>query len=133
MTEKNDPCRACRIRNSTSPALVNSSHGRYPLPPAARSGVRSYGAAPIRSVTSRSDQVQQRHPDRLPDQVHAITGTQHLEQLNRADWDKATGGLRQRVTSSFPTEDPAAYFTPPRRTSNPTTPRDAPHPTVFAG
>jgi len=40
------------------------------------------------------DQLLHHEPDRLADQVHAITGTERLEQLgHRADWDRAIGEI----------------------------------------
>jgi hypothetical protein len=48
---KNDPARSLGIRSSRSPAVVVSTLGRWPLRWASRSGVRSWGAAPITAVS----------------------------------------------------------------------------------
>src|SRR4051812_9603524 len=54
MTGKNDPFRSFGIRSSTSPAWVASNRSRAPLRSVVRDSVRSYLAAPIRSVASAS-------------------------------------------------------------------------------
>ncbi|GAA3518705.1 hypothetical protein GCM10022263_03050 [Nocardioides daeguensis] len=63
------------------------------------------------------------HPDRLTDQIHAITGTNASSSPERADWDKAIGRVSfsvslRRFTPKIPPM--AAYVTQPRRRpSNP--------------
>jgi hypothetical protein len=84
MTGKNEPFRSLGIRGSTSPALVDNDLVRWPLRSVPRDSVRSYGAAPIRSVASASiNSCNATRTDRLADQVHAVTGTEHLEQLGQ--------------------------------------------------
>jgi hypothetical protein len=69
MVGKNDPLRSFGMRSSTSPAWVASSRGRAPLRSVLRDSVRSYRAAPIRSVASASHQ------------VDAFAGAERLEQF----------------------------------------------------
>ena len=81
MTGKNDPLRSFGIRSSTSPALVASSRARAPLRSVTRvlGALVAGGADPLGRLGF--DQLLHHHPDRLADQIHAVTGTERLEQL----------------------------------------------------
>lgn len=49
------------------------------------------GADPLDGFGFGFDQVLHHHPDRLTDEIDAVTGVERLEQLGQADWDKAIG------------------------------------------
>src|SRR3954447_26745342 len=127
MTGKNDPFRSLGIRSSTSPAWVASNRSRAPLRSVVRDPVRSYLAAPIRSVASASIRscMTIRTDSRTRSTPSPVRNASSSS--DTADWDKAIGGFPSVSAWPYtPKISPmAAYFTPPRRTSNPTTPRDA--------
>ena len=66
--------------------------------------------------------------DRLPDQVHAFPGAEHLQQFDRADWDKAIGEISFGAYLAVHTKnlaDGPTYLEATPLPPNPTTPRDS--------
>src|SRR4051794_1696514 len=105
MTGKNDPLRNLGIRSSTSPPLVVSSRSRAPLRSVVRVSLRSYRAAPIRSVASasisscitiRTDSRTRSTPSPAPNASSSS---------DRADWGRAIGELLFDVCLAVHTED----------------------------
>ena len=80
MTGKNDPCRSFGIRSSTSPAWVATSRGRDPFRSVTR--LVAFVAAGADDLAGLGlDQFLHHQPDRFADQVHALPGTERLQQL----------------------------------------------------
>ena len=64
----------------------------------------------------------------VTDQIHAVTGTERIQQLGQGRLGQGHRWFSFSACLVVHTEDPAdgPYLTSTRRTSNPTTPRDAP-------
>ena len=114
------PLRSFGIRSSTSPALVDSSRGRCPLRSVTRvsAALVRCGADPLGRLGF--DQFLQHQPDRLTDQIHAVTGAERLEQLGQGRlgqghrWTPscALGRSHRRSRRWPPHVDPAGYLKP---------------------
>src|SRR4051794_17947956 len=92
MTGKNDPSRSWGIRSSTSPAGVASNRSRAPLPSVTRVWVRSYFAAPARSVASAS--INSCMTIRTDSRIRSTPSPVRNASSNSdtADWGRAIGG-----------------------------------------
>src|SRR3954447_2288331 len=129
MTGKNDPFRSLGIRSSTSPAWVANNRSRPPLRSVVRDSVRSYLAAPIRSVASASINscITIRTDSRIKSTPSPVRNASSSS--DTADWGRAIGADSfNGEYLAVHTEDHAggplrlgAAPSPP----NPTTPRDA--------
>src|SRR3954452_13284288 len=129
MTGKNDPFRSFGIRSSTSPAWVANNRSRPPLRSVVRDSVRSYLAAPIRSVASASINscMTIRTDSRIRSTPSPVRNASSSS--DTADWGRAIGG------DSFNGEylavhtenhaDGPSCSKPLRYAPNPTTPGDA--------
>src|SRR3954451_11662314 len=105
MTGKNDPFRSLGIRSSTLPAWVASNRSRAPLRSVVRDSVRSYFAAPIRSVasTSISSCMTIRTDSRIRSTPSPVRNASSSS--DTADWDKAIGGNPFSECLAVHTED----------------------------
>src|SRR4051794_8031504 len=92
MTGKNDPFRSFGIRSSTSPAWVASNRSRAPLRSVTRDSVRSYLAAPMRSVASAS--ISSCMTIRTDSRIKSTPSPERNASSNSdtADWGRAIGG-----------------------------------------
>ena len=126
MTGKNEPCRSFGIRSSTSPACVATNRGRDPFRSVTR--LVAFIAAGAHDLAGLGfDQLLHDQPDRFADQVHALPGTERLQQFG-------CDRLRQRHRWEPPDEYLPVHIENPADgaltwrltdTRNPTTPWDS--------
>ena len=93
MAGKNEPLRSFGIRSCTSPACVDSTRARAPFRSVTRVSVRSYRAAPIRSLAYSS--INSCSTSRTAPRIKSAPSPARnaSSSSDRADWGKAIGEI----------------------------------------